>query len=335
MNGLEKWPFISVVIVSFNGAKLLENCIDSLLMTDYPSFEVILVDNASTDGSIENVLTKHGNNSALRVFRNKVNLGFAKGNNIGVQYAKGDYIAFINQDTLVNAQWLKKAIRVIEANPAVGMLQFKVLKMDNPRIIDCTGVRMNCIGLVIPRGGGEIDNGQYDSGIRIFSTGGSAMLIRKELFVKAGGFDSDFFLLFEETDLCWRIRLLGYDIIFAPDAIVYHKGATTRSALDLAINLYYIYRNRLISMIKNYSLKNLIIYLPLHLLILLLRTFIGANKKKKTVAYLKALRYTVQNLRKTFVKRVKIQSMRVISDKELFRYGLIENISTIFLRRGL
>jgi GT2 family glycosyltransferase len=172
---------ISIVILNFNGKKFLDECLSSVLKSNYPDFEVIFVDNASTDGSVEFVQSNFRGYSNLRIIRNNRNLGFAEGNNVGAKVAKGEYVVFLNVDTKVDPNWLKELVTAMESDESIGAAQSKLLQFDG-RTIDSAGDFINFYGFGWMRGHGEIDRGQFNKIDEIFSARGAAMIVRKKSF---------------------------------------------------------------------------------------------------------------------------------------------------------
>ena len=123
----KKMPLVSVIILNYNGMEFVESCLESVLSTDYPDFEVLFIDNASIDGSLEYVEDKFGRNTRIKIVANEKNYGFAEGNNIGFKHTEGEYVVFLNIDTDVEPDWLSELVKVFEADPTIGAVQSKLL----------------------------------------------------------------------------------------------------------------------------------------------------------------------------------------------------------------
>lgn len=318
----EKKPLISIIIVNHNGAAFILNCIDSIFSANYRNFELIFVDNNSTDNSLKLVENRFGSNQRLKVVIFLNNLGFAEGNNQGASEAKGRYLFFLNIDTKVNPNYLTELVKIIESDPNIGAAQSKLLQMDKPAILDSAGDIMNCFCGTFNRGFGEKDEGQYDRVEQIFSARGAAMMVRKDVFRKVGGFDQRFFLGLEDVDLCWRIRLNGYKIVFVPRSVVYHKGrAFTRKYPGELV--FHGEKNRIYMLLKNYSLSNIFKYLPVVILIELHDAFIFLCQKEfvKSFNVTKALLWNLIRLERIMQERLKVQrSLRKIPDKAIMPF---------------
>lgn len=324
------FPKVSVIILNYNGAKYLQNCLASVLETKYPNYEVILIDNASTDKSVDLAEQIFASHPRLKIFRNKTNLGFAEGNNVGAQYAIGKYLVFLNFDTRVDSNWLNETVKLMERDSRVGIAQCKLLLMDNPSMLDNAGHYIDCFGITYFIGAHEEDLGQYDTLYEIFGATGAAIVIRSEVFKILGGFDSDFFLLFEESDLCWRAWIFGHKVVFIPNAIVYHKGKVAFSRhvryKENKWTAYTFVRNRLLSLLKNYELKNLVKYVPANVIIMFALSLVKIKNRRidEAKGIVTGILWNVLNFKKTIRKRKTIQGLRKISDNELMKADIIK-----------
>ncbi|GFP43541.1 rhamnosyltransferase, partial [Candidatus Hakubella thermalkaliphila] len=174
-----EYPLVSVVILNYNGMKYINQCLESVLSTDYPNFEVIFVDNSSTDGSLEYVNGRFRGNQCFRIVANSNNYGFAEGNNVGVRHSMGTYIVFLNIDTEVDPRWLKELITVVESDQTIGAAQCKLLMMHDRRRFDSAGGLLDYCGVEWPKNVRVYDLGQYDDVRDIFYAKGAAMLVRE------------------------------------------------------------------------------------------------------------------------------------------------------------
>ncbi len=253
-------PFCSIIIVNWNGKRLLKDCLSSLENIDYPndSYEIILADNGSSDGSAAFVKK---NFPSVKILKLDKNYGFAGGNNKGIEKAKGEYIVFLNNDTRVDKKWLMALAISAQKNVDVGICSSKVLDFNGGRL-QYAGGYLDILGSSYFRGLGEEDKGQYDKETEISSAFGCSMLAKRELLNKLKYcFDPRFFAYYEETDLCWRAKLLEYRIMYVPGSVVFHKGAATSSRMKDEMMLY-LYRNKLWTFKKNLSfpVKQIILF---------------------------------------------------------------------------
>jgi len=234
-------PKISVIIVNYNGKKLLENCLESLFKTDYNNFEVILVDNNSTDGSMEFVTKNYPKIIVIKLDSNK---GFAEPNNIGAKIAKGEYLLFLNNDTVTTTNFISEMIKVLEKDEKIAICQSLLLKPDGD--IDSSGDFIDKMGIVYN------SKTKTDEIREISSARGACMLMRKKIFDKLGGFDEKFFFSFEDVDLGWRSWILGYKTVVVPQSIVYHSAGKTSSNLKPEVAFHGL-KNQLSMKITNFE----------------------------------------------------------------------------------
>ncbi|MGB9756383.1 MAG: glycosyltransferase family 2 protein [Candidatus Bathyarchaeales archaeon] len=317
-----EYPLVSVIILNYNGLTnlktILEKCLRSVLNTNYPNFEVLFVDNASTDGSVKFIKGKFGRDPRLRIIQNTRNWGFAEGNNIGIRNAKGEYVALLNSDTKVDPRWLTELVKIVQM-PTIGAAQSKLLQMDSPDTLDCAGGFLDYYGYHLERGRGE-DANKYNKVDEIFYAKGAGALIKKEVLNKTGLFDSETFLYFDETDLCWRIWLSGYKVVFVPSSIVYHAPSLTASKLQNAIRLYFYTRNHMLILLKNYNTQNMLKTLTASLLLELrnMIKFIMKREPFNSLAIFKALLWNMLHLKQTWKKRRITQKLvRKIPDEHI------------------
>jgi GT2 family glycosyltransferase len=215
---------ISVIVLNHDGRRWLAGCLDALAaQTGARPFEVILVDNASSDGSAGFVRAHY---PAVRVIESGTNSGFAAGNNLGARHASGSYLVFLNNDTVAAPDWLARVCASLDERPACGLATSKLVRMDDPSIVDSAGDGYLRAGGAYKRGHGR-PAADYDVSREVFGACGAAFAIRRELFERLGGFDESFFMVYEDVDLSYRARLLGFGCWYAADAVVRHAGSAT------------------------------------------------------------------------------------------------------------
>jgi GT2 family glycosyltransferase len=318
----EKFPLVSIIILSYNGVKYLGNCLKSVLATDYPNYEVILVDNASTDGSLTLIEYLFKHEPRLTIIRNTKNVGFSEGNNIGIRKAKGRYIVFLNNDTEVKPDWLIELVRTMEKDRSIGAAQSKLLQLADRRRIDSVGDSIDYFGATYMRGNGEIDAGQYDNNKEIFSARGAAMIVRRSVLNEVGVFDPLFFMRCEDIDLSWRIRLGGYKVFFVPTSIVYHAGGYATLKIPSLEVLFHSTKNEIMMLLKNYSLVNFVKFNPLPIILgsIFLDLFVRKNISY-AFARCKAVLWVLRNLRQIWRNRQIIQQrIRKVSDSDVMMH---------------
>jgi GT2 family glycosyltransferase len=246
---------ISVVVLNYNGKRYLDDCLSSLAAQTFRDLEVIVVDNASTDGSVEHI---ESNFSWVRLVINKENLGFAGGTNSGIKAAKGEFILTFNNDARADSRLLEYLHKPM-ADSKVGVCGAKML-LDDGRI-NSAGICLSRSGAAWDRGMFEPDNGQYDVQEEIFGACAGAALYRREMLDEIGLFDEDFFLYMEDVDLAFRARLAGWNCIYVPEAkVLHHHGGTAGAGSDLSV--YYGNRNVIWYVIKDFPTRLLITSLP-------------------------------------------------------------------------
>jgi len=262
-------PLVSLVIVNHNGIQFVDECLRSVFNSNYANFEVIFVDNGSTDKSLEYVKKAFGSENRLHFVENRASLGPAVGRNRGAKLAKGKYLIFLDNDTQVEKNFIGELTKVLESDNSIGSGQAKLLRMGTDNLYDCAGDYLGPLGFLIERSRGAKDTGQFDYIANILSAKSAASIIRKELFDRIGGFDEDYYMYLEETDLSWRVWLSGFRVVFIPLAKVYHAFNTPKKDFKRYypkyIVRYYGCRNYIATLIKNLNYLNLIKILPLHL----------------------------------------------------------------------
>jgi GT2 family glycosyltransferase len=224
MNSTTNLPLISVIIPNHNGAAFLANCLRSLRSQSYARAEIIVVDNASRDQSLE--LARAILPDAV-LLRNDRNLGFAGGVNTGIRSAHGDWVAVLNNDTEAAENWLSQCARAIEDHPDAGFFACRILQFADPKRVYSAGDCFLRAGIGYQRGQGLQDREGFRREQRIFSASGCAALYRKEILENLDGFDERFFAYLEDVDLGLRIQAAGHHGYYLPQAEVFHHGGAT------------------------------------------------------------------------------------------------------------
>ncbi len=306
---------VSVIIVNWNGLRYLERCLSSVLRQTYDDYDVLLVDNGSQDGSVAFVRERF---PEVRILANPKNVGFAAGNNIGIAATQGTYIATLNTDTEAEPGWLAALVAGMSAASRVGMCASKMLFDSVRERINSTGIAIDCAGIAWDRDGGRADREAGCEAGEVFGPCAGAALYRRKMLEQIGGFDEDFFYLYEDVDLAWRARLAGWRCWYCPEARVYHvhAGAGTEGT---PLKSYLLARNRIWTIIVNYPWPQCLIYTPAMLFYDLL-----------AVAYSLLVRRDVQALRgrlagyaswpRLWRKRARVQSLRSVSWPDLARW---------------
>jgi GT2 family glycosyltransferase len=326
-------PKVSVIIINYNGKKLLEKCLESLFKIDYKNFEIIIVDNNSSDNTLEFITTHYPSIIIIKLDSNK---GYAEPNNIAAKIAKGNYLLFLNNDTIVTNNFISEMINVMENDKTIGICQSLLLKPNGS--IDSSGDFIDKLGVV------------YNSKIKtdeireISSARGASLMIHEELFDNLGGFDEKFFVSFEDVDLGWRTWILGYRVILVPNSIVYHYVGSTIKKMKSEI-AFHGFKNQLSLKITNFEVhlafKNMILFFVIYgireIKIWLDYTFrhttkLSSTKYEDTIAskpsiriILKSIWWIVKNQKYLIKKQRLVNSMRIFSTKELENRNIICN----------
>lgn len=333
-------PLVSIIIPHYNGKEILHNCLKSLEQTTYNNKEVILVDNGSTDGSVEYVRERF---PWIEIVRNAENLGFAGGCNAGIRKAKGTYILLLNNDTEFEPDWLTILVAALEKDSKIAACQPKILSLCDKRIFDYAGAAgglLDVFGYPFARGRLfftlEKDEHQYEEGGDIFWASGTAALIRKSAIDEAGYLDETFFAHMEEIDLNWRFHLAGYRVISTPQAIVYHKSGSTLKP-DSPKKIYFNHRNSLMMILKNYEARNLLWILPIRILLEIITLFYAMARLDfvRFAGVGRAFGYVAFNILEIISKRAQAQRIRKVPDSEIFRKLYRGSIVFDYFIRGI
>ena len=247
-------PNCSVVIVNFNGLHHLKKCLPSVFRQNYPEYEVIVVDNASTDKSIEFLEKVY---SQVVLIRNQENLGYSGAINAGLRQASGEYLAVLNQDTEVEPDWLKELVIALEEDQLAAMATPKILLMDYPEKINTCGNDITFTGLTFCRGFDQPAD-SYVEPETVSAVSGAAFVIRRCIIEQIGGFDENLFMYYEDTDLSLRAMLAGYRCLFVPESIIYHQYTFRFSPSKC----FYQERNRYYSLLKILRWQTLLVLIP-------------------------------------------------------------------------
>jgi GT2 family glycosyltransferase len=249
-------PVVSVVIVNLNRRDLLEMCLGSLWRQSFTGFEVVVVDNGSTDDSLNYLRAAH--EPRLQIVELPENKGFAGGCNAGIVRARGRYIATLNNDAEADPRWLDELVRVMESDSRIGMCASKILFHADRRRIDKAGHLIYWDGLNHGRGSGEPDRGQFDVQEEALFPDGAAALYRRGMLDQSGVFDESFFAYGDDADLGLRGRLAGWACVYVPTAVVYHIHSATAGKFS-ALKAFLVERNRLFVALKLFPLPLLLV----------------------------------------------------------------------------
>jgi len=307
---------VSLIIVNWNGKHFLTECLEALRRQRYRSFEIIVVDNGSDDGSVSFLEKRH---PEVRVVALNRNLGFAAANNIAIRTVRTKYIALLNNDAFPDFLWLEKLVEALDRHPEAGFAASKMLFYDRPEIIERAGDGYTRAGAALFRGRGKKAD-ECDTPEWVFGACAGAALYRTEMLNDIGLFDEDFFLLYEDVDLSFRAQLKGYKCLFVPEAAVVHKGSGT-IVHDSPTSVYYGHRNLEWVYIRNMPVRLIPRTILQHLLydITALGYFLLCGRG---VDFLRAKKDALKGLKRALQKRREIQGGKVAEDDYI--WGLLE-----------
>ncbi len=319
-----EYPLVSIVTLNFNGIKFLPDLFTSLRQVTYPNLEIIMVDNFSDDESVRYV-ARHF--PEVKVVRNPENYMYARGNNVGLKVARGKYVCLLNNDTEVEPGFIEPVVAAFEGNPNIAAVQPKILGLqqrDQLEYAGACGGFIDWLGYPFLRGRifftTEKDEGQYDDPMGLFWASGACLFLRKSALDAVGGLDEDFVIHMEEIDLCWRLRLAGWEVVSIPQSRVWHfVGGTLDQANPR--KTYWNFRNNIFLLIKNLSKRRLLVRLPLRILMdstAFLSEFVKGHWRNAG-AILRAYYWVFRHIRIILRNRTRTQRLRKVSDTEVLK----------------
>ncbi len=240
------YPKISITILNWNGLEDTTECLESLKKITYPNYAVIVVDNGSEGNDVEVLRQKFGD--YIHIIENDKNYGFAEGNNIAIRWlldnSKPDYFLLLNNDTVVAPEFLTELVQVADSSPSIGIAGPKVYFYSDPRKLQFTRAKIELWkGRVVSIGRGEIDSGQYENIEETDYCSGECFLIKREVIQRIGMLDVSYFAYWEETDYCQRAKGEGFQLVYCPQAKVWHKVSSSTQKIG-GFREYYMTRNR-------------------------------------------------------------------------------------------
>lgn len=309
-------PLISVVIVTWNSGVHIANCFHALSEGTWHDFEIILVDNGSTDGSLD-MIENHPVRFPLVVERLGHNIGFAAANNIGARLARGTWLALLNADAYPQPDWLAAFMSATEQNPEFTVFASRQIQYYSPHLLDGAGDTYHISGLAW-RNGYNLSADQNGNEEReIFSPCAAAAMYLREEFLAIGGFDEDYFSYFEDVDLGFRLRIRGARCLYVPDAVVHHVGsASTGKRSDFSV--YYGYRNMIWTFIKDMPTLYFWLFLPLHILILSF-FIVYLTLRRQGLVILRAIFHAMRSLPRILAKRKHVQKDLQVMPRNILR----------------
>jgi GT2 family glycosyltransferase len=303
---------VSIVIVNWNGREFLPECLEALRRQVYRHFSVILVDNGSEDGSAA-IVSEHY--PEVRIVALQENRGFAAANNVALSMVDTEFVALLNNDAVPDPLWLKSLVEALEHYPQAGLVASKMLLYDRREIIDRAGDGYTKAGAALLRGRG-LPAESHRAREWVFGACAAAALYRMAMLCDIGFFDEDFFILYEDVDLSFRAQLKGYECLYVPEALVYHRGSSS-IVHDSALSVYYGHRNLEWVYIQNMPSRLLLRTIFPHILydIAALFFFVISGRGKD---FFRAKKDAFSGLKRVIKKRQQIQSGKVADDAYLW-----------------
>ena len=251
---------VTIVIPNYNGKHFMEPCLSSLSEQTYKDFHILVIDNASSDGSIEYM---EENYPDIELIKLQKNYGFSKAVNIGIQHSRTPYVILLNNDTTVDTRYVEEMIKAIEKSPKIFSVSSKMIQMYHPELIDSAGDLYTLLGWGVCRGCGRpVSN--YTKYDEIFTACAGAAIYRRSVFDEIGYFDENHFAYLEDIDIGYRARIYGYYNMYCPTALVYHVGSGTSGSKYNSFKVKLAARNNLYLNYKNMPALQLVLnFIPL------------------------------------------------------------------------
>ena len=312
---VKAWPKVTVIIVNWNGEGFLERCLGALMDQTVKPHEIIVVDNASSDGSVA-IIKRF---PSVRLILPGQNTGFARGNNLAIDAASFEsvWIALINPDAFAEPRWLEALLLAAGANPKFYAFGSRLVNFADPEVFDGTGDAYHLSGLVWRTGHGQSVSTTEDPPREMFSPCAAAAMYRREALAHIGGFDEDYFCYVEDVDLGFRLRLAGFRCLYVPQSVAHHVGSGTTGGQHGNFAIYHGHRNLVWTFVKDMPGFLFWLLLPLHIVLNLI-TIGWFLWRGQGALILKAKFDAVLGLPNMWRKREKIQSARMVSMGEIW-----------------
>ena len=318
---------ISIVIVNWNGMNFIGKCLDGIRAQTRRDFSIIMVDNASQDGSLEFV---QKNYPEVKILVQSENKGFSVANNIALKSIRTEYVALLNNDAVPHRDWLKNLVYALDKDPEAGFCASKMLFYDNPDVIDRAGDIYTTAATALLRGRGEPSQ-KFGNQEYVFGACAGAALYRTKMLDEIGLFDEDFFLVYEDVDLSFRAQLRGYKCLYVPEAIVYHYAGSSIGD-DSPTSVYYSHRNLEWVYIQNMP-GSLVLKTLLPHLIYVSAAFVFFVLKGRSLDFIKAKLHALKGLRQALAKRRQVQRNIAVSDDYIWNLFEKERLLPRLARR--
>jgi GT2 family glycosyltransferase len=307
---------VTVIIINWNGERFLDRCLSTLQAQTVAPHEIILVDNASVDASLDIVRRF----PSVRLLAQDENLGFASGNNLAIEAAsaESEWIALLNPDAFPEPCWLEALLSAAHDYPAFDVFGSKLVNAADPTVLDGSGDAYHVSGRVWRIGHGAAVSSCSKQAHEVFSPCAAAALYRRNALLEVGGFDEDFFCYVEDVDLGFRLRLVGYRCLYVPSSVAHHVGSGTTGGQHSDFAVYHGHRNLVWTYVKDMPGILFWAFLPLHLAMNLAALLVFTLRGQGAVMF-RAKRDAVLGLPKMWAKRRQVQSHRVVSWRAVLR----------------
>ena len=333
---MNKEPSVSVIVLNYNGIRYLEACLSSLRSQSYNNYEIIVYDNASTDVSVKFI---NQNFPEVVLIQGKRNVGFAKANNVAIDFAlekNSDFVFLVNNDTSAENTLIERLVANFQKQDSLGIISPAVFNLYDRHTLQELGMTIDKFGYPL-----AIKSSKDQA--RVFFVSGCAMMIKSEVLRKIGAFDEKYFMFAEDLDLCWRAQLAGYKVAVDEKAKIFHVGggtlpggvATELSYETNARRVFLREKNTLRTLLKNYDNENLLKIFPLSIILLCFEAFFWLSILKAEVGLseLNAIYYNIKFLPDTLQQRRFVQTLRKVSDREIQKTMIRGNGKLLFISK--
>jgi len=309
---------VTILVVNYNGRKDLEECLASVEAAVSPDDEVMVIDNASSDGSADFIRQRFPRVRLIEMDRNH---GHSHACNVGLEKATADYVLIMDYDTVVGKVWLSPLVESMRRDPGAGICVSRAIFYPEKEVIHSDGGWAHYVGNMTLKNGFSSLEGASSHSEEVGAAGSTSMLVDRKKALEIGGFDKDYFVYLNDFEFSLRMRLAGYRCLSCPQSIIYHKGGNPAvsyrgSGQYPRLRAFYIFRNRWFTILKIYSPKTIILCLPA-LAVYELAIIGMASTRGLLLTYLKALFSVIKSLPAIYEKRKPVQAMRKIPDSEL------------------
>jgi GT2 family glycosyltransferase len=316
---LETQPFVSIIILNYNGERYLDNCLASVLKNDYKNFEVVLVDNASTDLSIKNAMQTFGSDTRVKLVQSQKNLGFSGGNNLGFAHSKGDYLVFLNNDTVVDAQWLTHLVNALQTDESIGLAQSTILMIDGKKIQTAGWLYSDYLVQKYGLAENKTSSLRLQPIFEVSVASGASMITRRALINQIGLFDPTIPFFYDDTLLSFKVWLANKRVVTVSDSKIRHiQGAT--GVWNIQRTTYNLLKAKMCLMFDiYYKIGDLAKGLSVNIFSIAINSLFFLRKKNLAVIFanIQALTWSLKHFRYLWRNRLNHWAKTKISPEEL------------------